>query len=795
MNSETSQTYPFLPLRSLVIFPGVVTSLIVGRPRSVASVNLAMEREEGSRRLVVSAQKDPEKAEPGADDIYRVGTLCEILQILRLPEGTTKLLVEGQERVEIERSLSAESSSEASGDGEGEEEDEGQPWLVESRPYQPEGEGEPAEADPESDTSPEEFLAVFKTYLKTAGVKEKNVIETLRGIDDPSGAMDLVAGHLDIPVEDKQKLLEDNDPVSRQRFIVEWLLAQTERVELQRQVEQKTRERLEKHQKDFFLNEQIRVIKDELGESEDDTKVFREKIDKAGMPRQAKEKALNEVKRLEKIPSMSPESGVVRHYLEWLTELPWRKVSRDQQDIDKARQILDERHYGLEKVKDRLLEFIAVSKLTAGNDIQQAPILCLAGPPGVGKTSLAKSLAEVLGRRFIRIPLGGLRDEAEIRGHRRTYVGAMPGKIIQGIRRAGTRNPLILLDEIDKMGMDMRGDPASALLEVLDPEQNLHFQDHFLEVSFNLNRVIFVTTANSLHPVPPPLLDRMEVLSLTGYLDTEKKKIARQFLIPKREKSNGLEPGHITISDSALDGVINGYTREAGVRQLERQLDKLMRKAARRVVEDENAPPLEVEPASLRQLLGPRVYFPDAVDEEPRQIGLVNGLAWTQTGGTLLQVEVVSYPGKGDFQFTGNLGDVMRESATTALSWLRHHLARHLTERFFKEHDFHIHVPEGAIPKDGPSAGVTLATGLYSLIQNKAVRQDVAMTGEITLRGRVLPIGGVKEKSMAALRAGIREVIIPGENEKDLDELPQELREQLVFHPVRKMEEILEIMV
>ena len=734
-SGEMKNTYPLLPLRGLLVFPFMITPLDVGREKSIQALEEAMTQE---RQLVLAVQKSAEINEPEEEDIYRVGVLAEIKQLLKMPEGQIRVLVEGLQRVRIEE-------------------------FVESEPcfrVQVEEIAEIDEEGPEIEALIRTVQDQFAEYVKLSRKVPSEVIVAINSINEAGRLADTIAAQLVVPVEKKQELLEIPSVRKRLEELVMLLGSEMEILQLEKKIHVRVRKQLEKNQKEYYLREQMRAIQKELGEKEAiaaEVEEFREKIEKAKLPKAAREQAFHELDRLEKMPPMAAEAVVVRTYLDWLVSLPWSKETRDRLDIAAAEQILDEDHYGLDKVKERILEFLAVRHLTKK---MKGPILCLVGPPGVGKTSLARSIARSLGRKFVRFSLGGVRDEAEIRGHRRTYIGAMPGKVIQALKQAGSRNPVMLLDEIDKMTMDFRGDPASALLEVLDPEQNSNFGDHYLEVTFDLSNVFFITTANVIHNIPRPLLDRMEVIQLPGYTEEEKLEIAKRHLWGKQLAANGLKEDQIVISDNAIQKVISSYTREAGVRNLERELGSICRKAAKELVQGVE-PPIRVNINSVETLLGPPRYLRTVLEGESK-VGVATGLAYTQVGGDVLAIEASVMPGKGQLINTGQLGDVMRESAQASFSYVRSRASQlGIPVDFYEKHDIHIHVPEGAIPKDGPSAGITMTTALVSALTGRPVRGEVAMTGEITLRGRVLPIGGVKEKVLAAHRAGIKKVLLP----------------------------------
>jgi ATP-dependent Lon protease len=757
---------PMMPIRQMVIFPHQMTPFVVGRESSVKALEEALN---GDRRIFLAMQHDANVDEPRADDIFRVGTIANIVQSLKLPDGNIKVLVEGLERG------NALDITDADG------------FFVATVRT---GKGA-VELTAALEQLMQRVTALFEQYVKLQqALNYETMIAAVR-MDDPAKLSDTVAANLQVAVEDKQALLEIFDPAERLARVADVLDIEIEKLNMDRTIQTRVKRQMEKAQKEYYLNEKIKAIQKELGRGEksefDDLK---KKIETAGMPKDVLEKAMQELKKLEAMPPMSAESTVSRNYLDWMLAVPWKKKSKDIRSIEHAEKILNSDHYGLEKIKERILEFLAVRQLVKN---PKGSILCFVGPPGVGKTSLGMSIAKATGRKFVRMSLGGVRDEAEIRGHRRTYIGALPGQILQGMKKAGTRNPVFMLDEVDKMASDFRGDPASALLEVLDPEQNTKFQDHYLDVEYDLSEVLFVATANVLHTIPAALQDRMEVLRLHGYTEPEKLEIAKQYLLKKQREATGLKDKMVTFADDAVLGIIRNYTREAGVRNLEREIGNICRKVARQIVQQGKKYKADVSGETLKDFLGvPK--FRNSQIHEKSEVGLVTGLAWTEVGGSILSTEVQVLEGKGKLTLTGQLGDVMQESAQAALSYVRsrsQHLG--LPKDFYRNIDIHIHVPEGAIPKDGPSAGITLATALTSALVKIPVRRDIAMTGEITLRGKVLPIGGLKEKLLAAHRAGIFEAVLPAENEKDLAELPENLRTGMKLHFVDKMDEVLKI--
>lgn len=761
-----SRSIPLLPLRGLLVYPSMVLHLDVGREKSVKALEQSMVDD---HMILLCSQSEVNIEEPTHDDIYRVGTVAKVRQMLKLPNGTIRVLVEGVHRAEIEQYLPNE-----------------QYYEVLAKELQETGEG-----DPELDALMRAVLSQFENYINLSKKVTPETLAAVSDIDQPGRLADVITSHLSLKIKDKQDILETVNVRSRLEKVLDLLNNEREVLELERKISQRVKKQMEKTQKEYYLREQMKAIQKELGEKEGragEVEELRNQLEEASLPEKIAAKVEKEIDRLEKMPASSAEGAVIRTYVEWLLALPWNKQTEDDLDIAKAEQILDEEHYGLEKPKERVLEYLAVQKLVKK---LKGPILCFVGPPGVGKTSLARSIAKSLGREFVRISLGGVRDEAEIRGHRRTYVGAMPGRVIQGMRTAGTQNPVFLLDEIDKMAMDFRGDPASALLEVLDPEQNATFSDHYIEMPFDLSNVMFVTTANVVHNIPRPLLDRMELLTVPGYTELEKQKIAEQHLLPKQKREHGLEESQLDVKPEAILTLIREYTRESGVRNMEQQLASICRKAAKEIVANPESAPIAVDVAKLKEYLGPP-KFRYGMAEQEDQIGAVTGLAWTEVGGDTLVIEVTVMPGNGKLTLTGKLGDVMKESAQAAFSYTRSRVKQlGIASDFHEKNDIHIHIPEGAIPKDGPSAGITMATALISALTNRPVSREVAMTGEITLRGRVLPIGGLKEKSLAAHRAGIRKVLIPKDNERDLRDVPDSVREAMTFVPVSHMDEVL----
>jgi len=764
---DIEEKLPLLPLRDVVLFPHMTVPLLVGR---VPSVNAIEEAVAGNRILFATAQKRPDVVDPQKEDLYRLGTVVRVLQLFRLPDGTLRVLVEGLSRARVRRFLSADDFYLA------------RVGILEEEPE----EGAHLEALTRA------VAGAFNEYVHLNRRISDEVLLTVNNITDPVVFSYTVANHLQIKVSAKQEILELESVHDRLNHLSQILHSELEIVKLERKIEGQVRSQVHKNQKEFYLNEQLKAIRKELGyqnEFAGELEELERHIKKAQMPKEVREKAEKELDRLGKMSFMSPEATVLRTYLDWLVAVPWKKRSDDNLDLAEVRKILDEDHHGLKKVKERILEYLAVVKLSGRI---KGPILCLVGPPGVGKTSLGKSIARSMGRRFVRMSLGGVRDEAEIRGHRRTYIGSMPGRIIQAMKRAGVVNPLILLDEVDKLGSDWRGDPAAALLEVLDPEQNFSFNDHYLEVDYDLSHVLFITTANYRPAIPPPLLDRMEIIELPGYLVDEKLAIAKHFLVPKQMEASGLAKGDLTITDAALNAIVSAYTREAGVRNLEREIGAVARKVARKKAEASARLPVKITPQKLEKYLGPPRFLESPLERRYR-VGVANGLAWTETGGDVMTIEVTTVPGKGTLNLTGKLGDVMRESGVAAMTYARKNAeAWGLDKWFYQDIDIHIHVPEGAIPKDGPSAGITMAVALVSALTGIPTRPEVAMTGEITLRGTVLPIGGLTEKVVAAKRAGAVTIIIPKANAKDLVEIPAAVRRSLTFVPVEHMDEVLE---
>jgi ATP-dependent Lon protease len=756
---------PMMPIRDVVIFPHMMTPFVVGRESSVRALEEALAAD---KKIFLATQHDASTDEPKPNEIYQVGTIVNIVQSLKLPDGNIKVLVEGIERGKILQVSETEGYMQA---------------MIRVVKYN-------NEMTPQVEAAMQRVTSLFEQYVKLCqSLNYETMIAAVR-MEDPSKLTDTIAANLQLSIEEKQELLEIFDPAERLNRVADVLEIEIEKLNMDRTIQSRVKRQMERAQKEYYLNEKIKAIQKELGRGEkSEFDELKKKIDSAGMTKEVHDKAIQELKKLEAMPPMSAESTVSRNYLDWLLAVPWKKRSKEIRNISRAEKVLNEDHYGLEKIKERILEFLAVRQLVKN---PKGSILCFVGPPGVGKTSLGMSIAKATGRKFVRMSLGGVRDEAEIRGHRRTYIGALPGQIIQMMKKAGTKNPVFMLDEVDKMSMDFRGDPSAALLEVLDPEQNYMFVDHYLDVEYDLSQVFFIATANVIHTVPPALQDRMEVLRLHGYTELEKVEIAKQFLVRKQRLQAGLTEKNLTFTDDAITAAIRSYTREAGVRNLEREIGNVCRKVARRVVKEGEDYKIVVTGDNIGEFLGV-VKFRDTLAHEKSEIGLVTGLAWTEVGGSILSTEVTVVDGKGKLTLTGKLGDVMQESAQAAMSYVRSRAARlGLPRDFYRNLDIHVHVPEGAIPKDGPSAGITIATAIASALSRIPVRRDVAMTGEITLRGKVLPIGGLKEKLLAAHRAGLFEVILPKENEKDLAEVPENLRNAMKLNFVDTMDQVLQ---
>ena len=780
--SKTSKTekmsVPVLPLREVIVFPHMVVPLFVGREKSIHALEECVEKK---KELFLVAQKQATTVNPGEKDIFQIGTLGTILQILRLPDNTVKVLIEGKRRARMLKFTDGEQMIEAEVE------------IV----------TEASEKGVETEALVRSLKATFENYVKLNKRIPPEMLMSVNGIEDPSRLADVIVAHLNLRFEDKQGVLEITDPTKRLERLLELMQGEIEILQVERRIRTRVKKQMEKSQKEYYLNEQMQAIQKELGEKDEfkaELTAIEKQIKTKAMSKEAKEKATKELKKLRMMSPMSAEATVVRNYIDWLVSLPWGEFTEDNNDLKAAEDVLNEDHYGLEDVKERLLEYLAVRTLTENSKGQ---ILCFLGPPGVGKTSLARSIARALDKKLVRASMGGVRDEAEIRGHRRTYVGALPGKIIQSLKKAGSSNPVFLLDEVDKMSMDFRGDPSSALLEVLDPEQNHNFGDHYLEVDYDLSKVMFVLTANSLSGVPRPLLDRMEVITISGYTDIEKYNIAKKYLLSKQMGQHGLKPEQIAIEDETLKSIIRLYTREAGVRNLERLIATLCRKVAKKLVDMQMEAAkskkaskmsiIRIRAEDLEEMLGPPRHLPNRL-EDNNEVGLTNGLAYTEMGGEMLQIEVSVVPGKGAVKITGKLGDVMQESATTAMSYVRSRAeALGLSPDFYQNIDIHLHVPEGAVPKDGPSAGITMATAITSALTKIPVKRDVAMTGEITLRGRVLPIGGLKEKLLAAKNAGIKTVLIPKDNVADLKKIPSDIKDGIQIFPVDHVDQVLRL--
>ncbi len=765
-DSGGSTRVPLLPLRDIIVFPHMVVPLFVGRQRSIRALEEATQKQ---GPIFLSSQKDAKTNEPAEDDIYKIGTLGTVVQMLKLPDGTVKVLIEGKRRAQIARFVNNPEF-----------------FLVDV-----EEAPEVNERNTEVEALTREVHTTFENYVKLKKKIPPEMVMSVSSIDDPGRLADTIVAHLGIKLEDRQNLLETFNAAERLEKVLGHMRAEIEILEVERRIRSRVKKQMERSQKEYYLNEQMRAIQKELGEKDEfknEIQEIEEKIKQKKLSAEAREKIDKELKKLKMMSPMSAEATVVRNYIDWILSLPWNEFTDDKLDITEAERVLEEDHYGLEKVKERILEYLAVQSLVGKI---KGPILCLVGPPGVGKTSLGRSIARATGRKFVRVSLGGVRDEAEIRGHRRTYIGALPGKIVQSMKKAGSSNPVFLMDEIDKMSTDFRGDPSSALLEVLDPEQNTAFNDHYLDLDYDLSKVMFITTANTLDRIPRPLQDRMEIIRIAGYTELEKLSIAKRYLLEKQKEANGLTPENVTFTDNALLGVIRHYTKEAGVRSLEREIAAICRKVAVEVVKKDRNTHMQVGTKSLHKYLGPVKYrYGKAEDEQ--KVGVTTGLAWTELGGELLATEVTVMPGKGQLIITGKLGDVMQESAQAAMSYVRSRAAElGLDKDFYQKIDIHIHVPEGAIPKDGPSAGITMATSLVSALTTVAVRNDLAMTGEITLRGTILPIGGLKEKVLAAHRAGIKKVLIPAENEKDIEEIPAAVLKTVELELVAHMDDVL----
>ncbi len=764
-SSDKSMILPVLPLRDVVVYPYMVIPLFVGRETSIRALEGAMTE---NKKVLLIAQKNTAEEKPSVTDLYEIGTIANILQLLKLPDGTIKVLVEGGQRAKVEEILEGD-------------------FLVKVTPVKSE-----IHDEQEVEVLSRTVTSRFDQYIKLNKKVPPEILNSLTTIDEAGRLADTIAAHMAIKLDEKQKILEMIDVRQRLEKIMALMEAEIDLLQVEKRIRKRVKGQMERSQREYYLNEQIKAIQKELGDLDEvpnEIEELSQKIEAAGMSEEAKEKAISELNKLKMMPPMSSEATVVRNYIDAMVDVPWKKRTKISRSLPKAEQILEEDHFGLEKVKERILEYLAVQQRVKK---LKGPVLCLVGPPGVGKTSLGQSIARATNRKFVRMSLGGVRDEAEIRGHRRTYIGSLPGKIIQNLSKVKVKNPLFLLDEVDKMSMDFRGDPSSALLEVLDPEQNHTFNDHYLEVDYDLSEVMFVATANTLN-IPPPLLDRMEVIRLSGYTEDEKVRIAMDYLVPKQTRNNGLKQNEIDIQESAIQSIIRFYTREAGVRGLEREIAKICRKVVKQILLKKLNQKVVVNEKNINDYLGVQRYRYGRAEESDR-IGLVTGLAWTEVGGDLLTIEATVMPGKGKLTYTGQLGDVMQESIQAAMSVVRGRAASiGIDSEFYQNYDVHIHVPEGATPKDGPSAGISMCTAIVSVLTDIPVRADVAMTGEITLRGEVLPIGGLKEKLLAALRGGIRTVLIPSENERDLEEIPDNIKENLEIRPVKWIEEVLHI--
>ncbi len=762
--SQKKTVLPVLALRGLMVFPHMVLHFDVGRSKSVAALEQAMMEDQ---KIFLVCQKNEDIEEPTFDDLCKVGTIAQVKQVMNLPGDNLRVLVEGETRGTVAEVMQDD------------------PYLQATVEAHPDKNPRSVEAKALVRTTQD----LFEEYAKSSQKVSRETVESIRDLDNAGQLGDVLAANVLLKLEDRQEILEEADVCARLEKLCKFLLRETELADVEKQVQSRLKQQMDKNQKDYYLREQIKAIQNELGDGDDlDTSELHKRMENTPLNEEARQKCEKELERLARMAPGSPEAGVSQTYIEWILDLPWGKETEDNLDLERARTILERDHYGLKDVKERIIEYLAVLRMKKD---MKGPILCFVGPPGVGKTSIVRAVAEAVGRKFVQMSLGGVRDEAEIRGHRRTYIGSMPGRIISGLKQAGTVNPVFLFDEIDKMANDFRGDPASALLEVLDAEQNNAFRDHYMELPFDLSKVMFITTANTVETIPPALLDRLEVIEVASYTEEEKLQILKKHLLPKQVQAHGMKKGTVRISDAVLKNIIEGYTREAGVRTLERVTAKVVRKSAVTIL-DTGVKTVTVTAQRLKEYLGAVRYLREQPEKEPR-VGIVNGLAYTTVGGEMLEVECALMPGKGSLQLTGQLGDVMKESAEAAFSWVRtHSMELGLADDFYKEKDIHIHVPEGAVPKDGPSAGVTMTTALVSALTGTPVRQDVAMTGEITLRGRVLPIGGLKEKTLAAYRAGIKVLIIPEENEKDLEEIPEHVLKQFGIVKATRIEDVLQ---
>ncbi len=767
---EIPEILPMMAVRDVVVFNYMIIPLFVGRPGSVEAVNEALD---SNKLIMLVTQKNATKDNPDIEDLYKVGMVCMVMRTLKLPDGRLKVLVQAMSKARIKEFIRTEPSYQVSVE------------VIEDL--------EAVDVSVETEALMRSVREQTEKIMSLRGILSADLMMIINNIEEPGRLADLVGSNLRLKIEESQAILEESDPVERLKLVNNFLTKELEVSTVQAKIQNDAKEEMSRSQREYFLREQLHALQKELGDTDDRSQEIEDlikKLKKTKMPKSVRKEAKKQIERMDMMHPDSSEATIIRGYIDWILDLPWKKSTKDMLDLVKAKEVLDEDHYGLDSVKERILEYLAVRKL---NDSTKGPILCFVGPPGVGKTSLGQSIARAMGRNFHRLSLGGMRDEAEIRGHRRTYIGAMPGRIIQGLKTAGSNNPIFMMDEIDKIGADYRGDPSSALLEVLDPEQNDEFSDHYLNLPFDLSKVLFITTANMTHTIPGPLMDRMEVIRLSGYTLEEKLVIVNKYLLPRQIKENGIKASHLSIDDETITYVITHYTQEAGLRNLEREIGKLCRKVARKIAEGGRGP-YAISERTLAKYLGPPKAIPEAEINRLEQPGLVTGLAWTEIGGEILQIEVNLMPGKGRLTLTGQLGDVMKESAQAALTYCRSRSKQlNLEEDYFDKHDLHIHVPAGAIPKDGPSAGITMATALYSAITQKVPVSKLAMTGEVTLRGRVLPIGGLKEKALAALRAGIDKVIIPELNKTDLIEIPKDIRSKMQFFPVKSMDQVVKI--
>jgi ATP-dependent Lon protease len=761
---------PMMAVRDVVVFNYMIIPLFVGRPSSVEAVNAALE---GDKLLMLLTQKDATRDNPEPDDLYNVGMVCMVMRTLKLPDGRLKVLVQAVSKAKVKKYVQTD------------------PYcLVKIKPI---AEAELEETDVATEALMRTVREQTEKIMSLRGILSADLMMIINNIEEPGRLADLVGSNLRLKIPESQAILEEADPIKRLKLVNELLTKELEVSTVQAKIQSDAKEEMSKSQREYYLREQLHALQKELGDGDERGQEIDDllrKIKKTKMPKSVRKEAKKQVNRMEMMHPDSSEATIIRTYIDWIIDVPWKKGTKDQLDLKVAKEVLDNDHFGLDKIKQRILEYLAVRKL---NPDTKGPILCFVGPPGVGKTSLGQSIARAMGRKFYRLSLGGMRDEAEIRGHRRTYIGAMPGRILQGLKTVNSNNPIFMMDEIDKIGSDYRGDPSSALLEVLDPEQNFEFSDHYMNMPFDLSKVMFITTANRYDTIPGPLLDRMEIINLSGYTLEEKVVIARKYLLSRQIKENGIKPRHLRFADGALEYIVSHYTHEAGLRNLEREIGKICRKVARKIAEGGKGP-YSISRNTLDRYLGPPKIIPESELEALYQPGLVTGLAWTEVGGEILQIEVNIMPGKGKMTLTGQLGDVMKESVQAALTYCRSRCDDiGVKEDYFDKHDIHVHVPAGAIPKDGPSAGITMATAIYSAITEKKVAKKLAMTGEVTLRGRVLPIGGLKEKALAAVRAGLTKVIIPAQNEKDLVEIPAEIRKTMTFYPVKDMDEVVEI--